>query len=199
MLVLLINFQKGSLTYVLPQFVASAFLSFNSPNDTGIFDPFLSIPSMSSDVKQRTISDFLTSIGPLNPEFSPFGYVQFRYVDTRSHPKLLISSILSRYAGHDIPVTKYTKPLIDEMAQLVISTESDLRNRFPQMNFTARIALEPFINANAHSLGGAYPHPSSRPVTPASAEITYSISPNLSTGKILHAAAMRLVNSSFYL
>ena len=44
--------------------------------------------------------------------------------------------------------------------------------------------MEPFINTNAHSTGGAYPHPSSRPLTPFEPEVYYSVDENSTTGML---------------
>ena len=57
--------------------------------------------------------------------------------------------------------------------------EQRLKIRLPDQEFFVHIVAEPFINPNAYSLGGAYAHPSDRPVGPASPEVFYASDPTL--------------------
>ena len=64
-----------------------------------------------------------------------------------------------------------------------MASEARLREQFPSLDLIVSVFLEPFLNPNAHSLGGAYPHTPERPLTPISPEITYFNDPNMTLGK----------------
>ncbi|EJD05535.1 FAD-binding domain-containing protein [Fomitiporia mediterranea MF3/22] len=132
--------------------VTQAILVYDAPTvPSGIFDKFLSIPSLSSDIRTRNFSDFMASIGTLDPGIGPFGF-----------------------AGGMIPTAKYTVPILEEIATQTQAFASRLAQ---ENNGTAiRLALvaEPFVHPYAHSLGGAYPHPPNHEVPPTSVNLQYA-------------------------
>jgi len=137
------------------QFISSIALFYDAPiAPPGTFDEFLSIPGpIMKDIQTRNFTKFLSDsfgdgtlgIGPI------FNIVQ-----------------------HVIPVIKYTLPILKQMELDIKSAAASLAAQFPQTPaFVVSISPEPFINPNAHDTGGAFPHPSSRPVTPASPFIAW--------------------------
>ncbi|KAL5476649.1 hypothetical protein ACEPAI_2835 [Sanghuangporus weigelae] len=151
---------------ILPQYISASgqfstvlMLFYDGPSvPNSLFDVFLSIPSISSDIKTRTFVDFVMASGNIDYGFDPFGTVQ-----------------------HAIPMTKYPKPLLNYMVQQTISFEDKLVNargsEQSSRNVTVIMVPEPFLNPFSHSRGGAYHHPPSRQVTPGSPNFAYGIDP----------------------
>ncbi|TDL26136.1 FAD-binding domain-containing protein [Rickenella mellea] len=72
-----------------------------------------------------------------------------------------------RIALHDVPILKYTVPVLEEMQAQVISVGDSLSAQINESTVFVAWSAQPFTNPFAHSRGGAYPHPPSRQVTPA--------------------------------
>ena len=64
---------KDDISRLFLKLSTTAYLSLNSPESSDIFDSFISIPFIQSDVKVRDFTDFMSLIGTLNPDFSSFG------------------------------------------------------------------------------------------------------------------------------
>ncbi|PAV20386.1 FAD-binding domain-containing [Pyrrhoderma noxium] len=142
------------------EFVLGAALFYdNSTDNAGIFDEFLSIASISTTVKTSTFTEFLSSMRLLF-EFGYFGV-----------------------ATYPVPITEYTTSFLNEVVTQLKSTELRLRLQYPSLAINVSYYAEPFVNANAHSLGGAYPHDPARPTTPSLCFLSYSVDTNLSSGE----------------
>ena len=75
-----------------------------------------------------------------------------------------------------IPILKYTQPILQEMVNQVVATGAALSNRVNDSLVVVTVSPEPFLNPNAQSKGGAWPHLPSRQTTPAAAFIAYQAS-----------------------
>ncbi|KAH8109499.1 FAD-binding domain-containing protein [Phellopilus nigrolimitatus] len=139
------------------QFIATVFPFYDGPTPpAGIFDPFLAIPSEASDVTTRTFVDFMSTFGQGDLGIGSFGIAQ-----------------------HVIPVEQYTLSLLDEMVTQVIAFGARLTEQNNGSKVIVSVSPEPFLKPFSHSRGGAYPHSSSRQVTPASPFIAYQTDPDL--------------------
>ncbi|PAV20125.1 FAD-binding domain-containing [Pyrrhoderma noxium] len=138
------------------EFVMNIEFFYDAPtNYSEVFEPFLSIPSISSDIKLRTFDNYVSSFGNDDFGIGKFGFI-----------------------SHTVPISKYPVPLIQVIVSEQIALEQSLRTQYPNTTFIVHMDIEPFINTNAHSTGGAYPHPSSRPLTPFEPEVYYSVDEN---------------------
>ncbi|KAI5120619.1 hypothetical protein M0805_008094 [Coniferiporia weirii] len=150
LLVTYASFGSQSITNVYPFYDGPA-------PPAGLFDGFLAIPSVASELKTRTFVDFMSTFGQGDLGIGPFGIAQ-----------------------HVVPITRYSKSLLDVMVAQVQSLGSQLAAQNNGSTVIVSISPEPFLNPFAHSQGGAYPHPPSRQVTPASPFIAYQTDPSLS-------------------
>ncbi|TDL26277.1 FAD-binding domain-containing protein [Rickenella mellea] len=126
------------------QLIADVNLFYDGPTPPpGLFDAFLTIPSVSNDAKTSTFDNFIA----------------------RTSTDLGIGPV--RQALHVVPIVKYTVPILEEMMAQVTSIGNTLSAQFNGSIVAVLISAEPFTNPFAHSRGGAYPHPPSRQVTPA--------------------------------
>ncbi|TDL24028.1 FAD-binding domain-containing protein [Rickenella mellea] len=132
---------------VFGQFSSSIDLFYDAPSvPPGVFDEFLSIPSVKSDVKTRKFTEFLsTTFGNGDLGIGPF-----------------------KVAQNVIPVLKYTIPVLNQMVNQVTTLGASLTQKFNGSVVVVTCSAEPFTLPFAHSKGGAYPHPPSRQVTPGS-------------------------------
>ncbi|KAL5498844.1 hypothetical protein ACEPAH_2199 [Sanghuangporus vaninii] len=138
------------------QFSTTVILFYDAPTlPSGVYDAFFSIPNLYSDIKARTYADFVVTTGTYDFGFEPFGE-----------------------ANHVVPITKYTVAVLDKMAEETIAAGSKLTSASNGSIVAINMIPEPFINPNFRNKGGAYPHPSSRPVTPASPTFVYQMNSN---------------------
>ncbi|EJD05533.1 FAD-binding domain-containing protein [Fomitiporia mediterranea MF3/22] len=132
-------------------FVAQILLFYDGPAPApGVYDEILAIPSVSSNVNTSTFTEFMgSSAGDLS--FGSFGVAQ-----------------------HAIPITKYTRPVLDEMITQVNAFGQRLSAENNESTIIVIVQPEPLYKPFSHSRGGAYPHPPSRELTPACPFIVYS-------------------------
>ncbi|TDL17551.1 FAD-binding domain-containing protein [Rickenella mellea] len=127
------------------QFTVEVILFYDAPTPPpGTFDEFLKIPSVSNDAKTSTFPDFISRTAGIDTGLGPI-----------------------RQVLHVVPIVKYTVPILEEIVAQVTSIGKALSARFNGSTVAVAFTAEPFTNPFAHSLGGAYPHPPSRQVTPA--------------------------------
>ncbi|KAL5523069.1 hypothetical protein ACEPAF_1336 [Sanghuangporus sanghuang] len=139
------------------QFTSGVIIFYDRPTPPpGLFDAFLSIPPLTSDVKTRTFIDFISTSGniTLAPNFGDVHHV----VPLLSHPVALLRTIV----------------------QEIISTEAELTKANNGKTVSVNMVPEPFLNPFAHSRGGAYPHEAARPVKPGSPDITWEVDASVS-------------------
>ncbi|KAL5500908.1 hypothetical protein ACEPAH_9295 [Sanghuangporus vaninii] len=152
------DFAVGVLTplLLLPKLAAVVLFFYDGPTlPSGIFDAFFSIPSISSDVSTRTFVDLFESFGNATAGSGPMGNV-----------------------GHVVPVTDYPVDLLNHIAEEVVVLEGRLTRANDGLPVVVAVSAEPFLNAFSHSRGGAYPHASSRQVTPMAISVLYQINLN---------------------
>ncbi|KAL5522235.1 hypothetical protein ACEPAF_2092 [Sanghuangporus sanghuang] len=146
----------SSVGSVLGELAAVVLFFYDGPTlPSGIFDSFFSIPSISSDVSTRTFVDIFESFGNTTVGSGPMGNV-----------------------GHVVPVTDYPVDLLNHIAEEVIVLEGRLTRANDGLPVVVAVSAEPFLNAFSRSRGGAYPHPSSRQVTPMAISVLYQINLN---------------------
>ncbi|KAL5480972.1 hypothetical protein ACEPAI_9913 [Sanghuangporus weigelae] len=141
------------------QFTSGVIIFYDMPTPPpGLFDAFLSIPPLTSDVKTRTFVDFINTSG--NITLAPnFGDVH-----------------------HVVPLLSHPVPLLRTIVHEIISTEAQLTKASNGKTVSVNTVPEPFLNPFAHSRGGAYPHEAARPVKPGSPDITWEVDVSLSGG-----------------
>ncbi|OCB92283.1 FAD-binding domain-containing protein [Sanghuangporus baumii] len=138
------------------ELVAVVLFFYDGPTlPSGIFDAFFSIPFTSSDISTRTFVDLFGTFGNTTVGSGPMGNV-----------------------GHVVPVTDYPVDLLNHIAEEVIVLEGRLTRANDGLPVVVAVSAEPFLNAFSHSRGGAYPHPSSRQVTPMAISVLYEINLN---------------------
>ncbi|EJD05537.1 FAD-binding domain-containing protein [Fomitiporia mediterranea MF3/22] len=137
------------------QFISQILLFYDGPTPApGVYDEILSIPTVQSDIQTRTFVNLMSLFGN-DLGIGPFGVAQ-----------------------HTVPIVHYPKPVLDEMVTQVVSFGEQLSAQHNGSTVIVSIAPEPFFNPFSHSRGGAYPHPPSRQVTPASAYFAYQEDPS---------------------
>ncbi|KAL5480274.1 hypothetical protein ACEPAI_1544 [Sanghuangporus weigelae] len=162
----------SSVASVLGEFVAVVLLFYDGPTlPSGIFDAFLSIPYMSSDISTRTFVDLFESFGNTTIGSGPMGNV-----------------------GHVVPVTDYPVDLLNQIAEEVTVLEGRLIRANDGLPVIVAVSYEPFLKPFSNSRGGAYPHPSSRQVTPMYISAMYQI--NLNSTKDEQSGFHEMVVSS---
>ncbi|KAJ7577570.1 hypothetical protein C8J56DRAFT_1007243 [Mycena floridula] len=116
-----------------------------------IYQPFLDIPSISSDiVTSGSFTDLMTVLNGLTGDLAS---------------TLGIQDV--------VPIVQYTLPIVNFIQNEVEQTfgQGIANNR---SLVTVLVNLEPFFDAFAHATPSAYPHSTSRPVTPFNPWITWS-------------------------
>ena len=109
-------------------------------------------------------------------ELDHFGYDDYLLCN------ILFKLTQTSIATYPVPITKCTTSILDEAITQLKSAELRLRTQYPSLAINVSYYAEPFVNANAHSLGGAYPHDPARPTTPSLCLLGYSIDTSLSSG-----------------
>ncbi|TDL24025.1 FAD-binding domain-containing protein [Rickenella mellea] len=129
------------------QLSAELVIIYDAPTPpSGVFDAFFNIPFATSNVNTRHFAEFLTT--------------------TFGKGDLGLSPLQSALGV--IPIVNYTVPVLTEIVNQVVTTGTSLTEKFSGLPVVVSLTVEPFTNPFAHSRGGAYPHPSSRQVTPSS-------------------------------
>ncbi|OCB87794.1 FAD-binding domain-containing protein [Sanghuangporus baumii] len=133
------------------EFIAQTLIFYDGPTPpAGVYDEFLAIPSVSTNVRTSTFREFMASSeGALSAD--AFGVAQ-----------------------HAIPITKYTVPVLEEMIAQVTAFGQRLTEQNNGSSILVVVQPEPFYQPFTHSHGGAYPHSSDRELTPACPFIVYS-------------------------
>lgn len=81
-------------------------------------------------------------------------------------------------------VSKYPLELLDEITAQVLAYGQRLQAAAPEGRFiTISYVAEPFLNAFAHSRGGAFPHSPDQPTTPTFGFLWYTSDISLPSGK----------------
>ncbi|KAF5369611.1 hypothetical protein D9757_010448 [Collybiopsis confluens] len=126
----------------------AVYLFYDAPTKPDAFDAFLSIPSLTQDVKVRNFTEFLlTSFGPA------------------MHLPL-------REKQHAVPILKYTTSILETIEKEVDALYNQAVADAKQIE-NVLFSIEPFQHPFAHSTDSAYPHPSDRQVTPSTPSLLY--------------------------
>ncbi|TDL24026.1 FAD-binding domain-containing protein [Rickenella mellea] len=157
--------------YVAGQFAITTYLFYDGPTPPpGVFDKLLSINAYQKDLKTRSFSEFLTAaFRNGDPGIGPF-----------------------RTANNSIPIVKYTVPILKEMVNQVLTLGASLTEKLSGSVVIVTCSAEPYIAPFAHSKGGAYPHPPTRQVTPASPWIGVQVSNDPSQQTIINNAIKQM-------
>ncbi|KLO11827.1 FAD-binding domain-containing protein [Schizopora paradoxa] len=143
---------------VAGQSLAQVFPFYDGPTPpAGIFDAFLSIPNIATNVSTQSFVEFMDgTFGTGDLGIGPFGIAQ-----------------------HVIPIVQYTIPVLEQIVNQVTTVGEQLTAQNNGSIVVVSVGAEPFLKPNSHDRGGAYPHSASRQITPASPFIGFQTDPTL--------------------
>lgn len=147
------------------QAVWQVIMFYGEGTQPSLYQPFLNIPSISSNFSVRSLPDFLSTID---------------VVQTNSGG-----------LSNMIPILKYTLPILNEIQTQIDLTYSQAVKDNRSV-IAVLLGVEPFLDAFGHSTPSAYPHPASRQVTPCNPWITFS---DVADAQYFHDALWNMSNT----